>query len=219
MNKLTTISTIKKAAPLALLAVVMSGSAFAQGKGQNNGSDKGRKGEPQGSLSVVTTCSLCGDPSAPDFDPAKYVDCEFSKSDPALHVAAKITDETGDVYDPVDLGIEVDANVQRKDKGGPNSWVGIPDMTGAVSTSPGTWTTVLYPCRVDPTINTAKAFSAIVNAEITAIDASRDIYTSRCENIDADDPTTTDIDESQTEADEDEIDQSDFDVKALGITC
>jgi hypothetical protein len=37
MNKLTTINTIKKAAPLALLAVVLSGSAFAGGRNANTG--------------------------------------------------------------------------------------------------------------------------------------------------------------------------------------
>ena len=52
MNTLTTIKTITKAAPLALLAVAMSGSALAGNNGQNNGSDKGRKGEPQG-LSLI----------------------------------------------------------------------------------------------------------------------------------------------------------------------
>ena len=47
MNKLTTINTIKKAAPLALLAVVMSGSAFA-------GPGKG----PRGSVDVFSLCDV-----------------------------------------------------------------------------------------------------------------------------------------------------------------
>ena len=56
MNKLTTINTIKKAAPLALLAVVMSGSAFA-----GNGNGKGKGPRVQGaklSVAVNTTCEL-----------------------------------------------------------------------------------------------------------------------------------------------------------------
>jgi hypothetical protein len=48
MNKLTTIETIKRAAPLALLAVVMSGSAFA----------KGPKKDPQVSIDVFTLCDV-----------------------------------------------------------------------------------------------------------------------------------------------------------------
>jgi hypothetical protein len=53
MNKLTTISTIKKAAPLALLAVVMSGSAFAGPKGE-------RPSGPKYSIDVENECSVNG---------------------------------------------------------------------------------------------------------------------------------------------------------------
>ena len=53
MNKLTTISTIKKAAPLALLAVVMSGSALAGPKGE-------RPKGPKLSIDVENECVLEG---------------------------------------------------------------------------------------------------------------------------------------------------------------
>ena len=46
MNKLTTIKTITKAAPLALLAVVLSGSAFARGPNQ----------DPQASIDGYNEC-------------------------------------------------------------------------------------------------------------------------------------------------------------------
>jgi hypothetical protein len=53
MNKLTTINTIKKAAPLALLAVVMSGSAFAGPKGD-------RPAKAKLSIDVENECVLEG---------------------------------------------------------------------------------------------------------------------------------------------------------------
>jgi hypothetical protein len=53
MNKLTTISTIKKAAPLALLAVVMSGSAFAGPKGE-------RPAKGKLSIDVYNACTASG---------------------------------------------------------------------------------------------------------------------------------------------------------------
>jgi hypothetical protein len=53
MNKLTTISTITKAAPLALLAVVMSGNAFAGPKGE-------RPNGPKFSIDVVNECTVSG---------------------------------------------------------------------------------------------------------------------------------------------------------------
>ena len=53
MNKLTTINTIKKAAPLALLAVVMSGSAFAGPKGE-------RPTGPKLSIDVYNECTASG---------------------------------------------------------------------------------------------------------------------------------------------------------------
>ncbi len=53
MNKLTTINTIKKAAPLALLAVVMSGSAFAGPKGE-------RPKGPKLSIDVYNACTAEG---------------------------------------------------------------------------------------------------------------------------------------------------------------
>jgi len=56
MNKLTTIKTIKKAAPLALLAVVMSGSAFA---GPGNGKGDRPKG-PKLSIDVYNDCTANG---------------------------------------------------------------------------------------------------------------------------------------------------------------
>jgi len=76
MNKLTTISTIKKAAPLALLAVVLSGSAFA-GPGKGKGD---REKGPKLSLDVHTLCKL------DDTYPAA----------PVLHVTTTITDSSGD---------------------------------------------------------------------------------------------------------------------------
>jgi hypothetical protein len=74
MNKLTTINTIKKAAPLALLAVVLSGSAFA---------GPGKKDRPKGpklSLDVYTLCKL----NADDYQ------------DPFIEVTTTISDTSGD---------------------------------------------------------------------------------------------------------------------------
>jgi hypothetical protein len=208
MNKLTTISTIKKAAPLALLAVVMSGSAFA-GPGKGNGpKDKGPKGEPQASVSVVTNCSLC-DPNAEGYDPANYVNCDYSKTDPVLYVSATITDETGDVMEPVDLDLDVNAYVTRKDKG--PRWYRIPTATPILGASgSGTWDTTLNLCDFDASIGDAKAVSAIVEVEVVNFEASKDVYSSRCENFDPD---------PDTDEDEDYIDQSNFDISALGISC
>ncbi|HSN52665.1 MAG TPA: hypothetical protein VLS87_09050 [Woeseiaceae bacterium] len=55
MNKLTTMNTIKKSAPLALLAVVMSGSAFAGPNG-----DPGRPKGEKLSIDVENECVLNG---------------------------------------------------------------------------------------------------------------------------------------------------------------
>ena len=211
MNKLTTIKTIKKAAPLALLAVVMSGSAFA-GPGKGNGpKDKGPKGEPKASVSVVTSCSLCGYPSASGYDPREYIDCIYDDpSNPTLYVSAKITDETGDVYDPIMLELDVDANLTRKDAGGgPNAWTNVAEKS-IDAPSNGTWDTTFDLCVEDPTIGGAKAASAIVNVVVTEGDASKAVYSSRCENFDP---------YPDTEEDEDGIDQSDFDIRSLGISC
>ena len=209
MNKLTTINTIKKAAPLALLAVVMSGSAFAQGNGQNNGSDKGRKGEPQGSVRVVTSCSLCGDPSADGYDPSNYVYCDLT--DPKLYISAEIIDETGDL--PPDAGLtlqfDVDAALLRRDKGGRDAWTTV-DTTGiALPSGDGTWDADFDLCA-DSSIVDAKGVTGKVNVIITNLDASKEVYSAICENFDP---------YPYTEEDEDGIDQSNFDVKALGIEC
>jgi len=210
MNKLT---IIMKAAPLALLAVVMSGSAFA-GPGNGNGpKDKGPKGEPQASVSVVTNCSLC-DPDAYGYDPANYVNCDYSKSDPILYVSATITDETGDVYDPITLQLDVDATGLRRDKGGKDAWTGIGGEAMTYDSATGTWNVAkLHLCQLDNNIDGAKAASAIVNVMVTNYNASKDIYSSRCEN------TIVNEDPYDGIEDEDFVDQSNFDIKSLGIDC
>lgn len=205
-----TLTTIKKTAPLALLAVAMSGSALAGNNGQNNGSDKGRKGEPQGSISVVTSCSLCGDPSAPGYDPANYVNCDLTN--PTLYVSAEIIDETGDLEPDasITLQFDVDASAQRRDKGGKDAWTGIGDASIDLPSADGTWDATFDLCALDPTIDGAKAASGIVNVVVTNLDASKEAYSGSCENFDPD-PSTAE--------DEDGIDQSNFNIRELGVTC
>ena len=213
MNKLTTIKTIKKAAPLALLAVVMSGSAFA-----NPGKGKGPKDkdQPQASISVHTSCSLC-DPTVEGYDPANYVNCDYNKENPTFYVVAEITDETGDLDYGVELtpALSVDATLLRKDTGGKDTWYQV-SKTESYSAYPGQWSTELKPCELDSSISDhpggAKAITALVNVVVTnPANASKSVYASKCENFDPY-PETEEIDE-------DYIDQSDFDVKPLGISC
>lgn len=107
MNKLTTINTIKKAAPLALLAVVMSGSAFA---GHKDGHDKGNPGgNDNGGFGSINA----------------YNDCSIDPVLKALVVNTKIYDDSDDtpgIY--ADLG---DITVQGKQKGkGPWQPLGAP---------------------------------------------------------------------------------------------
>ena len=219
MNKLTTINTITKAAPLALLAVVMSGSAFA---GKNDNPGKGKKGEPQGSLDVVVTCSLC-DPNNPYYDPKNYVNCSFDTSNPTMYVSAEIKDETGD-FEPDETvvvpTIDVEAFGLRRDMGGKDAWTSLTGYEPAVAEigAPlGKWETMLKPCELDDSISEqpggAKAISALVNVTITNLDASKDTYSGQCENIIVNEDLYDGVE------DEDLVDQSNFNVKELGISC
>jgi hypothetical protein len=106
MNKLTTISTIKKAAPLALLAVVMSGSAFAgPGKGQGP-KDKDPSGGAQASVDVFNLCEA-----------KEIYNYDTNTSDLMLVVKSSITNTSGDT--PVDAelsSVTVDGNQKSRGK-------------------------------------------------------------------------------------------------------
>jgi hypothetical protein len=110
MNRPTIINTIKKAAPLALLAVVMSGSALAGPPDKAGKPDKG--GRPDkggyGSIEVTNDCSL--DPKTKEF---------------VVHSTIEdASDDRADVYAQVDT-ITVTAK-QKGDKG-PWGYLGSPD--------------------------------------------------------------------------------------------
>ncbi len=207
MNKLTTIKTITKAAPLALLAVVLSGSAFARHNDDHVPGPKNDK--PQPSVEVVTSCSLCGSPGADGYDPRDYINCDYDESDPTLFVSATITDETGDVVTPIVLELDVDATATRKGRG-PMWHTILPAEPIAGPSGDGTWDAQLKLCQLDPTIDGAKAASAIVSVVVLNPDASKSVYSSRCENFDPD---------PETDEDEDGIDQSNFDISELMIDC
>ena len=105
MNKLTTISTIKKTAPLALLAVVMSGSAFA-------GPGKGPNKDPQASIDAFNLC---------------YLDNQFNEDtgayDLKLVVETSITNTSGDT--PVDAEFsQISVDATQKTRGKPDSLAG-----------------------------------------------------------------------------------------------
>ena len=109
MNKLTTINTIKKAAPLALLAVVMSGSAFAgPGKGQGP-KDKDPSAGAQASVNVFNLCDV-----VPVYDDYGAV------VDYDLEVVTTITNTSGDT--PVDaLLSEISVQGKQKSRGKPTN--------------------------------------------------------------------------------------------------
>lgn len=156
MNKLSTISTITKAAPLALLAVAMSGSAFAGGKGPNK--------DPQASIDVYTVCSF-----------EYYMNNEYK---PTLVVETTITDASDDTPVTPILGSKT---VQAKQKSrGP-----MRDLLGAEIDEPaalGTTTEYIDLCADGP--NPLDPMSTALGAEVTVIleNGRKSEYGGRCEN-------------------------------------
>jgi hypothetical protein len=164
MNKLTTIKTITKAAPLALLAVVMSGSAFAGGKG------------PQGSINVFTECTL-----------------QYDDGGAFLRAASTITDVSQDTdtdpNDPVFTAVIESATASALQKGmrGPtNPVAGATDVPMILdedenSETFGKYVAKLYFC--DGLGSNPKALNADIDVELATRNKS---FGGRCD----DDPDT-----------------------------
>ena len=188
MNKLTTINTIIKAAPLALLAVVLSGSAFA---GPGNGKKPGPRpdGTPKASISFTTECRFNGD-----------------TTNPAINVQIEITDESGDEFslEPEDY-IDRSATAVRKN-GGPNWYAFGPTQTLADDDEDGIFETDLYLC---PGIAGYKSASAVINVTVESPDGTQTTFSGNCEEF------FEDLDGDTY----DDMDNSGFDVRELGITC
>jgi hypothetical protein len=181
MNKLTTINTIKKAAPLALLAVVMSGSAFA---GPGKGQGPKDKGDGQASIDVYTVCSF-----------EYYMNYEYK---PTLVVETTITDASDDTpgVTPI-LGAKT---VQAKQKSrGPER-----DLLGAQIDDPaalGTTTEYIELCAdgVNPLDPNSTALGAVVTVILE--NGRKSEYGGRCEN-----PYTDYNNDGIDDADESDID-------------
>lgn len=180
MNKLTTISTIKKAAPLALLAVVMSGSAFA---GPGKGQGPKDKGDGQASIDVYTVCEF-----------RHTMDGVWK---PTFVVTTTITNESGDTpVEPI-LGAKT---VQAKQKSrGP-----MRDLLGAQIDAPasmGTTTEYIELCAdgANPLDPKSTALGAVVTVILE--NGRKSEYGGRCEN-----PYTDYNNDGYDDADESDID-------------
>ena len=190
MNKLTTITTIKKAAPLALLAVVMSGSAFA---GPGNGKGDRPKGAKL-SLDIVNVCTL--DISNPN--------------DPVVNLEVTIDDVSDD--NGVGGGTITSRTAQAsvKDKGKLFDPVGpVVDLTQAGAV----WTAELHLCAGDAlddaAVENAKAANSLISIDVLNGDGSATTFSTMC-----DDPYTDYNMDGYDDADE-----SDISIGHLGIDC
>ena len=181
MNKLTTISTIKKAAPLALLAVVLSGSAFA---GPGKGKGPKDKGDGQASIDVYTLCDV------------KYYDM-YGNWKPTFVVKTTISDASDDSPVTPVLGLKT---VQAKQKSrGPER-----DLLGAQIDDPasmGTTTEYIELCADGE--NPLDPKSTALGAVVTVIleNGRKSEYGGRCEN-----PYTDYNNDGYDDADESDID-------------
>ena len=196
MNKLTTINTIKKAAPLALLAVVMSGSAFA-GPGENNG--KKKENRPTGSkisLDLVNICTLnTSDPRILDL---KVSIADVSGTEPGdgagtamfPPTAQASVKKSGPVFTPV----------------GP-----VKPLSNAVGD--GYWRVSLNLCdgdeNDDALVENAKAANSVVSIDVLNSNGETTTFSTMCDN-----PYTDD-----NYDDQDDMDESDISIGHLGISC
>ncbi len=195
MNKLTTINTIKKAAPLALLAVAMSGSAFA---GPDNGNGNGKGDRPKGpklSLDIVNVCSL------PD---------DFNPNDPVLNLKVTIDDVSDDngTGGGTILSRSAQASVKKKGK------MFDPVGPSVPLTDEGyVWTAELHLCagdaEDDALVENAKAANSLVSIVVLNGDDSETTFSTMCDN-----PYTDDNDDGM-----DDEDESDISIGHLGISC
>lgn len=160
MNKLTTNKTLKAAVPLAMLAVVMSGSAFA--------------GPPKkASISVYNKCEV------------KTHDDYYNRVPPQLVITSKIKDASDDSGGVTpDLGYISVYPEQKgmKEKGtrGPNTFepLGSGVSQGAVM---GKNVTTIYLCNQDPEL---RPDANVLNAEIVVElnNSRKGVYTSKCDD-------------------------------------
>jgi hypothetical protein len=191
MSKLTTIKTIKKAAPLALLAVVMSGSAFA-------GPGKGKGDRPKGaklSLDVENVCELAN---------------PFNPNDPVLNLTVTIDDVSDDNGTGGGTITARTAQASVKDKGKMFDLIGpVVDLTPEGDV----WTAELHLCAGDAAddalVENARAANSLVSIEVLNGDGSSTTFSTMC-----DDPYTDyDMDGN------DDADESDISIRHLGIDC
>ena len=180
MNKLTTINTITKAAPLALLAVVMSGSAFA-GPPDNN----------KASINVENLCEFKLFVYDADGNIKKDVNGNPIE-EPRLEITTTITDESDDspgvkgstppgfAY----LGLKVYAEqkgMKTPGEKGPSRFEPLGD-TYEQTPNIGTNTTTIHLC--DITVNPLADNTSVLNADITVevTNSRKGIYEGKCDN-------------------------------------
>jgi hypothetical protein len=193
-----TLTTIKKTAPLALLAVMLSGTALA-GKGENNGKnpracppdEQCDKSGPKGSLDLTVHCRINDD-----------------IYDPVISVDLTIIDASDDEPLPEGTVIAPSAGAVRKN-GGP-TWYGFGSKQALVYDSVNEiWETDLHLCWLDPSIEDYKAASAVVNVTIENADYSETTFSANCEEFYED----GDGDGM------DDMDNSNFNIRELYIDC
>jgi hypothetical protein len=208
MNKLTTIKTITKAAPLALLAVVLSGSAFAD-PGDNNGKKGNRTQGSKLSLNVSTTCELVPRAGAQYDDytnPVLIVETVVDSSDSGddgigassvkskkAQAVAKKGKNSRLIGEEKDL-LPVDVDPDPVDGPAIVTYTQMFDVCDDYDDGYGTITEGLQPSD--------KGVSAVATL---VVDDGENMtsFASQCENIDP---------YPETEEDEDGVDQSNFDI-------
>ena len=170
MNKLTTIKTIKKAAPLALLAVVMSGSALAGPKGD-------RPKGPKFSIDVENFCEV-------NEDNGRYLDVTTT----VTPSGSQPGDGGGEVGTPkADAAFK--GEVCETNKGGKEkcSQDFIPAGDAQyMYLSDGNWVKSIDLCATKPgeTLSKGTAINALISVPVKVDGKVQATWVSRCDDLD-----------------------------------
>ena len=213
MNRLTSIKTITKAAPLALLAVVMSGSAFA---GPQSDRPTGKKL----SIDVNNYCYFDGNPRYLVIETtATASGSEFGDNNgyivdfPTVDAAFKANDDCK----PVGKSGKQACNTYFKPVGDPKDMYEAGGFTWAAdSTSPvvaNGWKKKLDLCDESSDIHSETAVNALVKVVVTDKDGST-TWASTCDDIWFDEHDDDPYDDGV-----DRVDHSDLNLDEVGIYC
>jgi hypothetical protein len=210
MNKLTTINTIKKAAPLALLAVVMSGSAFA-------GPNGSRPTGPKLSIDVDNYCYFDANP--------RYLVIETTVTPSGSQVGdnggvfgtpmaqaafrdedCKFTPQGKEVCKSA--GFVAVGAPKPMDEEDPFDWSSAPGK----DPSPDAYSTSIDLCAVNPDILSETVVNALVQVTVTDDDGAT-TWASACDDV------WFDSDDDPYDDGEDRVDQSDLQLDGVSIVC